>query len=125
MAHVVPFRGRELTEPRGDALEPSLFGGDELALSLHPGAQHLGDLVRVTGPQELGDLVEGEAAVFERQDARQITELRQVIEAVAALGMDMRRAQETQGIVVSQRLDRDLADPGEVANLEQAAVGFE
>ena len=122
MPHVVFFCGRELAEPRGDALKPGLFVGNELSLGQHPGAQHFGDLARVTGPQELGDLVEGEAAVFERQDARQITELRQVVEAVAGLRMDVRRAQEPQRIVVSKGLDRDLADPGEVANLDQWAA---
>src|SRR5262249_34285708 len=71
--HVILLSARELAEPRGDALEPGLFGGDEPALVLHPDAQHLGDRVRVTGLQELCDLIEGESAVLERQDARQIT----------------------------------------------------
>ena len=51
--------------------------------------------------QDLGNLIERETTIFERQDARQITELRQVIETVAALRMDVRRAQEPQCIVVS------------------------
>jgi hypothetical protein len=59
-----------LAEPCRDALEPSLFGGDELALGLHARVQQLGYLVRITGLQDLGDLIEREAAVFERQNAR-------------------------------------------------------
>ena len=121
MLGMVAFRGRELAEPCGDALEPGHFGCDVPALGPHPSVQHLGDLVRVTGSHELGDLVEREAAVFQRQDTRQITELRQVVEAVAALRIDMRRAQKSKRIVVAQCFNRDLADPGKVANLDQWA----
>ena len=86
---------------RGDTLEPCLLGDDQLALGLYAYAQQLSDLVRVMSLQDLGNLIERETTIFERQDARQITELRQVIETVAALRMDVRRAQEPQCIVVS------------------------
>jgi len=63
-------------------------------------------------------LAEGEAEVFQRDDAVQLGELAGLVEAISAGRVDAGRAEQADRVVVPEHADRYAAVPGELADAE-------
>lgn len=112
-------------EPRLDLDEPCRRGGHR-ALQLGPtqpqhGAQFLGGDLLV---QDLLDLLKGQAELFQSDDTVEAGELGSRVVPVAGGRVDMGRAQQSGGVVVTQHADRYAAVPGEVSDGEHDVSDF-
>ena len=80
----------------------------QLGLTQH---QHAADLARLhLVVHHLGDLLEGETQLLQRQDAVQPRQLAGAVIAVAAGGIDADRAEQADAVVVAQQAARHPGD---------------
>ncbi|GHG40523.1 hypothetical protein GCM10018980_14860 [Streptomyces capoamus] len=107
------------SEPRLDLDQPCFRGGHGGRQFGPPQPQHAAQFLDAYLPlDDVPHLPKGEAEVLERDDAVQAGELGGGVVAVAAGGVDVGRAQQAGGVVVTQHPDRDAAVPGEVSDGE-------